>query len=280
MSAATKLTPSSPRMIVRSSRVVQPPVSGVPVAGATVGICQFGGEVKVGGEGRGGRGRTCWVQGVDVDAQIHWFLRADSISDLLDDPTRPDRIDFPRLHNLEPAVSIIVVVAQPAQRRADPRVYVRIVRQQSLSVRVVEICAVVYRGLKRRGSAEDFGLPGVEVRVEMYDADGTVGFVDGAQERERDGVVAAEGYDAGQGLFVLCRADLFCICGRCAHEEAVVTFFDLLDCIGIVVAGDKSVFGSSSLVVWEVETHDVTGISPQSITVAQLLKGLASRGTL
>ena len=36
MSAATKLMPSSPRMIVRSSRVVQPPVSGVPVAGATV----------------------------------------------------------------------------------------------------------------------------------------------------------------------------------------------------------------------------------------------------
>ena len=35
MSAATKLMPSSPRMMVRSSRVDQPPVSGVPVAGAT-----------------------------------------------------------------------------------------------------------------------------------------------------------------------------------------------------------------------------------------------------
>ena len=59
-----------------------------------------------------------------------------------------------------------------------------------------------------------------------------------------------------------------------------MTFFDLLDCVGIVVAGDMSVLGSSSVVVWEVETYDVTGISPQSITVAQLLKGLASRGTL
>lgn len=61
--------------------------------------------------------------------------------------------------------------------------YVRIIRQQSFSVRVVEIRAVVYGGLRRRGSAEDFGLPGVEVRVEVYDTDGTIGFVDGAQER-------------------------------------------------------------------------------------------------
>lgn len=36
ISAPTKLSPSRPRTIVRSSRVVQPPVSGVPVAGATV----------------------------------------------------------------------------------------------------------------------------------------------------------------------------------------------------------------------------------------------------
>jgi len=36
MSAAMKLMPSSPRRMVRSSRVDQPPVSGVPVAGATV----------------------------------------------------------------------------------------------------------------------------------------------------------------------------------------------------------------------------------------------------
>lgn len=93
-------------------------------------------------------------------------------------------------------------------------------------------------------------------------------------------MVATQSYYAWEGLFILGRADLFCICGGCAHEEAVVTFFDLLDCVGIVVAGDMSVLGSSSVVVWEVETYDVTGISPQSITVAQLLKGLASRGTL
>ena len=37
ISAATKLTPSNPRMIVLNSRVLQPPVSGVPVAGANAG---------------------------------------------------------------------------------------------------------------------------------------------------------------------------------------------------------------------------------------------------
>ena len=58
--------------------------------------------------------------------------------------------------------------------------YVRIIRQQSFPVRVVEVCAVVYGGLKRRGPAEDFGLPGVEMGVEVDDADGTVGFVDRA----------------------------------------------------------------------------------------------------
>ena len=147
-------------------------------------------------------------------------------------------------------------------------------------MRVVEVRAMVYRGLKGRGSAEDFGPPGVEVGVKVYDADGTVGFVNGAEEGKRDGVVATEGDDAGEGLLILGRALLFCICGRCAHEETVVAFFDLLDCVGIVVAEDVLMLDISSVIAWEGETHDVTGISPQSNTVAQLLKGLASSGTL
>jgi hypothetical protein len=40
ISVAIRLMPSRPRMMVRSSRVVQPPVSGVPVAGATGSSCQ------------------------------------------------------------------------------------------------------------------------------------------------------------------------------------------------------------------------------------------------
>lgn len=211
-----------------------------------------GGKVVERGEkGWGKGGRTCGVQGVDVDGQIDRLLCADSVSYFLDYTRHPNRINFPCLHNLKPAVSVVIVIAHPTQRCSDPSVYVRIIRQQSLSIRVVEIRAVVDGGLRRRGSAEDFGLPSIEVRIEVYDANGTVSFVDGAQEGERDGVVAAEGYDAGERLFVLGRPDLFCICGRCPHEEAVMIIFDLLDCVGVVVAGDMSVLGSPSVIIWE-----------------------------
>ena len=47
---------------------------------------------------------------------------------------------------------------------------------------VVEVRPVINGGLNRGGSAEDFGLPSVEVGVEVDDADGAVGFVNGAEE--------------------------------------------------------------------------------------------------
>lgn len=50
-------------------------------------------------------------------------------------------------------------------------------------------------------------------------------------------MVAPEGYDAGECPFVLGWADLFGICGGCPHEEVIVTVLDLLDCVGVVVAG-------------------------------------------
>lgn len=64
-------------------------------------------------------------------------------------------------------------------------------------MRMIEISPVIYRRLLRRCTAKNFRLPGIEVGVEMYDADGAVGFVYGTQE-ESDGVVAAEGDDAGE----------------------------------------------------------------------------------
>ena len=45
---------------------------------------------------------------------------------------------------------------------------------------MIEVGAVVYGGLSSRGSAKDLGPPRVEVRVKVYDADGTVGLGDGA----------------------------------------------------------------------------------------------------
>lgn len=59
-----------------------------------------------------------------------------------------------------------------------------------------------------------------------------------------------------------------------------MTFFNLLDRVGIVVTEDVSVLSVSAKTIDKVETYDVTGTSPQSSTVAQLLKGLASSGTL
>lgn len=74
------------------------------------------------------------------------------------------------------------------------------------------------------------------MRVEVDYGDWAVGAVDGAEEGEGDGVVAAEGDYAGEGLAVLCWSFLFCICGWGAGEDAVVSFFDLVESPGVVVS--------------------------------------------
>ena len=68
-------------------------------------------------------------------------------------------------------------------------------------------------------------------------------------------MVPAEGYDAGEGLLVFGWAGFFCVGGRRAREEAVVAFFDLLDCVGVVVARIVSVLHLISVVVWEVDVR-------------------------
>lgn len=89
MSAAIKLMPSNPRRIVRSSRVDHPPVSGVPVAGATgTTDCVSDGSVfltlRPQGRREGKRKLTGRIQSVDVERQVHWVLGADAVADLLD----------------------------------------------------------------------------------------------------------------------------------------------------------------------------------------------------
>lgn len=56
-----------------------------------------------------------------------------------------------------------------------------------------------------------------------------------------------------------------------------MTLFDLLDGVGIVVTALLSDSFSRATVQL---TYEVTGISPQSNTLAQLLNGFASSGTL
>lgn len=69
---------------MRSSRVVQPPVSGVPVPGAT---SHFVSSASLNPEygSKGGLGLTGRIQGVDVNREIHRVRGANTVPDFLDD---------------------------------------------------------------------------------------------------------------------------------------------------------------------------------------------------
>ena len=102
---------------------------------------------------------------------------------------------------------------------------------------VVEICTVVDGSLFARSAAEDFRAPGIQVGIEMNDADGAIGFVYGAEQRERDCMVTAQSDDAGKGFAFLCRANFVCVGLGAAHEKSVMAVLDLLDGVGVVITG-------------------------------------------
>ena len=160
ISAATKLMPSSPRMIVRSSRVLQPPVSGVPVAGATRRGCKSGDAFEEIQE-EAWRELTCRIQGINVDGKIHRLFCSHPIPDFLDNSLRTNHINFSCLHNLKSAITVMIIVAHPTQRRANARMDVAIVGQQSLLVCMVKICTMVDGSLFARCAAEDFWAPSI-----------------------------------------------------------------------------------------------------------------------
>ena len=108
-------------------------------------------------------------------------------------------------------------------------------------MRMPEVGAVVDGCLLGRGAAEDLGFPGVEVGVEVDYADGTVGFVYGAQERERYGVVTTEGDDAREGLLLERRTNFVGVGHGGTHQEGIVTFFNLLNRVGVVVSRSFSI---------------------------------------
>lgn len=61
-------------------------------------------------------------------------------------------------------------------------------------------------------------------------------------------MVAAEGDDAGQSFAVLSRPFLLRIRGRGAAEDRVVSFFDLLEGIGVIVARIQMLLSAISLI--------------------------------
>lgn len=99
------------------------------------------------------------IQGVDVDGEVDGPGGADALDDALDDAVGADLVDLSRLDNLEAAVAVVVVVAGPAERRADARVDVGVVGKQALHGGVVEVGAVVDAGYLGGGAAEDLGAP-------------------------------------------------------------------------------------------------------------------------
>ncbi len=177
------------------------------------------------------------IERVDVQRQIHRVLGPDPLENLLDDAVGADLVDLARLDNLKPAVPVVLVVARPAQRGADAGVDVGVVAQQALLGRVVEVRPVVDAGDLRGRAAEDLGAPRVQVAVEVDDRDGAVGAVDGAQQRQGDGVVAAEGDDARERLAVLGWALLPGVRLGRAREDVIVPLFDLVEGVGVVVPG-------------------------------------------
>lgn len=198
--------------------------------------------------------------------------------DLLDDALSAYRIDLARLHYLETNVSIILIVRQPTESRPDTSMDIGIISEQTLHRSVVEVGSVVDAGNLGGCASEDLGLPGVEVRVEVDDGDGAVCFVHAPEQRESDGVVASEGDDTWEDFSVLGDADVVGFRCGCPHEDAVVAFFDLLEGPFVVVSASQSAVYLGCRLKWS--TYEVTGISPQSITFAQLLNGFASSGTL
>ncbi len=81
ISAETMCNPSSPRRMVRSSRVDQPPVSGVPVAGANAGSI----ESICPNNGSGPRYILARLHPTHINGKVDWII-PDDLSYLLDDP--------------------------------------------------------------------------------------------------------------------------------------------------------------------------------------------------
>ena len=145
---------------MRSSRVDQPPVSGVPVAGATVNIILAHGQPDLTGGG-GGFSLTGRIQGIDINTQIHRAFRAYSVAYLFNDTFCADGVYFACFHDFKAAVAVVFVVGGAREGGADAGVDVGVVCEETLRVGVVEVGSVVDGGLVGGGAAEDFGAPGV-----------------------------------------------------------------------------------------------------------------------
>ena len=79
-------------------------------------------------------------------------------------------------------------------------------------------------------------MGGLQVAVKVNHRDRPIGLVDAPQQRKCDGMVSSQSDHSRQSLARLGKTGFIRIGVWLAHEDAVVSLFDLLDCIRIVVA--------------------------------------------
>ena len=124
-------------------------------------------------------------------------------------------------------------------------------------------------------------LTSIQVAVKVNDGDGSISPINGSKQGKSDGVVAAESNDARKGLALFRRSSLIGIGGRTPGEDVEMTFFNLVQSPSVVISSisRSAPQHHTGNRLWS-KTHEVTGISPQSRTVAQLLNGFVFKGTL
>lgn len=226
--------------MVRSSRVDQPPVSGVPVAGATTFALVSTLYAPYPSTGQKGP-PTRRIKSVNVEGQVHGILGTDTVQDFLDDAVGANLVDLASFNNFEPAVPVILIVARPTQGGADAGVDVGVVAQQAFLGSMVEVRPVVDASHLGWRAAKDFRSPRVKVAVKVDDGHGSVRSVDGPQQGKRYRVVTSECNDTGQGLAALGRPLLLGVRLRLAGENAVMALLDLVEGERIVVPNRASV---------------------------------------
>ena len=129
---------------------------------------------------------------------------------------------------MKATVAIVLVVRRTRQSGANSSMDVSVVSEQTFLGSVEEVSAVVDGGLLAWRTTKHLGLPGVEMAVEVDDADGTVMAVDRAKKRKSDGVIASKSDQAGQRGALFGRTRLISMSVWCAAQKEAMAFLNLL----------------------------------------------------
>src|SRR5262249_52605884 len=124
----------------------------------------------------------------DVDRDVEGGV-ADPRADTLDDAADADLLEVHRGHDAEAEPRVVHQVLGGEERAADPHVHRAVLEQELLLERAAERRPVRVR-------RAEVGVPGVEVGVEVQQRGRPVALAEGAQQRQRDRMVAAQGQEA------------------------------------------------------------------------------------